>query len=367
MYHTRAGGHNILPFLEYFNDRPEYEFHFAYSLDRTYYPQKCRIVFHKISFGIPGIFRTLKVIRGEYDLIWYHGGHSAIIFYLFTLLRAKKSLFVFNIWNEWLIQKAQKGGIGGYLFKKAVQKSDVIQCTWHGTEKLLRNTGWNQTIKTFYWGLHKDYFESGEIPPTPFTSSFLKELPAEKTKFFFPKSISSASRHDLIIEASRKLLEDGIQNFIVYFWMGNVNNPDIKNQLQSKIEKQGLGKHVVIKEHDFLPFSDIIHIWKQMDVGLQIAANDQLSTTFVEPQFFMKYVIATDIEPYRIYNEIFKAELNLCALNANAVAKHMKEAMHAGKANFETLEHRKNIVEKNFNFDLNIGKMVDFYQQKKIL
>jgi glycosyltransferase involved in cell wall biosynthesis len=361
MYHTRAGGHNILPFLEFFNENREHDFTFAYSLDRTYFPEDCHIQFEKISFGLFSIIRALKVIRSDYDLIWYHGGHSAIIFFLFTLFRSRKSRFVFNIWNEWLIHDASKGGIKGYLFRKAVKNSDVIQCNWHGTEKLVESTGWNTNIKTFYWGLQKDYFKQDEPKPTPFTINFLESLPKQKTKFFFPKSISPASRHDLIIEASKQLLDKGITDFIVYFWMGNVNNPELKAKLLAQIKNSGVEDFVVLQEHDFLPFSDIIHIWKHMDVGLQIAAHDQLSTTFVEPQFFQKEVIATDIEPYRIYNEKFDTKLELTSLSAVDIAKHMKGTLGTSEEKSEILNHRKKVIEEHFNFNKNIRKIVEYY------
>ena len=51
MFHGRAAGHNIMPFLEYFNTRKDIDFTFCYNDDRDYYPDDLHIKFLKIEFN----------------------------------------------------------------------------------------------------------------------------------------------------------------------------------------------------------------------------------------------------------------------------------------------------------------------------
>jgi hypothetical protein len=94
-----------MPFLEYFTDHPEHELVFMYANDRTYYPPESSIQFIRFSLSPFRLIKVLSAIHKKYDLIWYHGGHSALIFFIFSLFRSRQSKFIFNVWNEWLIQK----------------------------------------------------------------------------------------------------------------------------------------------------------------------------------------------------------------------------------------------------------------------
>lgn len=361
MFHGRAGGHNILPFLEYFNASSEHQLTFIYSNDRTYYPDKDRIEYHKFSFNPVKIARLSKIIGKEYDLIWYHGGHSAMILFIFSLLRNKKSTFIFNVWNEWLIQKAKKGGLKGRMFQFGIRHADVIHCNWHGTAQVLADTGWHKTIRVFYWGLQKENFTDHHTPESKETKEFIAQLPANKVKFFFPKSISPNSRHDLVIEAASILISKGVTNFITYLWLGNSNDEELLEKYNLLIKKLKLEEHVILKKHGFLSFGDMQLIWKQMDAGLQIAANEQLSTTFLEPQFYKKEIVVTDILPYRIYNEKFNVHIPLIPLTNEAVASSMESIIEGNFTPMDEINRRSKIVRDNFNFSSNIEEIIRYY------
>lgn len=365
MFHGRAGGHNILPFLEYFNEHTEHQLTFVYSNDRTYYPEKDNIQYVKFSFSPLKFLKAAKVISKEYDLIWYHGGHSALIFYIFSILRNKKSTFIFNVWNEWLIHKAKKGGTKGKMFQYGISHADIIHCNWHGTAHVLRETGWNNNIKVFYWGLQKENFTNHAVADDNETNEFVASLPQDKVKFFFPKSISPNSRHDLVIEAAEKLVKDGITNFIVYLWLGNTNEEDLLAKYASQISKSGLSEYVILQKHGFLSFGDMQMIWKKMDAGLQIAANEQLSTTFLEPQYYQKEIVVTDILPYRMYNEKFDLNIPLIPLDSEAVYNGMKDIITGNSTSKDDLEKRHHIVNNNFNFSKNIEKIIEHYQNQR--
>lgn len=363
MFHTRAAGHNIIPFLEHFNSSPEHELTFIYAKDRTFFPEKCKINFIRFSFSPTKIIRLKKTISKNYDLVWFHGGHSALIFYFFIKWKSKGSHFIFNVWNEWLIKRAQKNTIKSFLFRSAFKKADVIHCNWHGTAELVKETGWNNNVRVFYWGLNQAHFEVHNEIETAEAKEFINSLPANKTKFFFPKSISSNSRHDLIIEACAKLVEQGVSNFIVYFWLGNTNNEHLLAQYRRQIQENHLQEHVIIQSHGFLPFSDLQLIWKEMDAGLQIAANEQLSTTFLEPLWYKKELLVTNILPYRIFNSKFQLEIPLLPLQAEEIKSSMEQIIKGYRTPEDILQDRHKLIGKEFNLKKNIRRITSHYQE----
>lgn len=365
MFHGRAGGHNILPFLEYFNASKEHQLTFVYSNDRAFYPIEDHIIYHKFSFSPFNFFKVAKVIHQEYDLIWYHGGHSALILFIFSLLRNKKSTFIFNIWNEWLIHKAtEKGGLKAKMFEFGIQHADIIHCNWHGTAHVLRQTGWNNNIRVFYWGLQKENFTDHTVAQSEETNQFIAGLPHDKVKFFFPKSISPNSRHDLVVEAAAKLIKDGFSNFIIYFWLGNTNEHDLLSKYEAQIKSTGLEEHVILQHHGFLSFGDMQLIWKKMDAGLQIAANEQLSTTFMEPQFYGKEIVVTDILPYRMYNQEFNLHIPLIPLSTQGIYDGIKNVLTGEPTSADEMAKRKEVLLQNFHMTENIEKIIKHYESE---
>lgn len=364
MFHNRAAGHNILPFLEFFENDTKNALTFLYVEDIDPSFLQSNINFVKFNFSPIQLYRIFKILQKDVDLYWYHGGHSAIHFFLFSLMRKKKTTFIFNIWNEWLIRKAQTNSLKGTLFRWAIKSADVVHCNWHGTAEILKSIGWAKRIKVFYWGLHKSHFIQHQEIERQETKDFIDSLPADKKLFFFPKSISPNSRHDLVIEAAAILRAKNYASFRIYFWEGNTNNAMLKSDYEKQIRQLNLSDHVIIQKHGFLPFSDMQCIWQKMDVGLQIAANEQLSTTFLEPQFYGKEILVTNIRPYQIYNEVFDLKIPLLPLEPKPLADAMKKIIDGHYSNKESLKQRQEIVKENFNFSENIKHIVSDYQKE---
>ena len=95
-----------------------------------------------------------------------------------------------------------------------------------------------------------------------------------------------------------------------------------------------------------------------MDVGLQIASHDALSTSLLEPLFFKKEVIVTNIEPYEILKEKFDFEIDLINQDKNELKKAMSRLITGNKTTGIELEKRQNAVSLNFNFEENIKKQI---------
>jgi hypothetical protein len=260
-----------------------------------------------------------------------------------------------------LFKKAIKPSVKSIMFRHGIRCADVIHCNWHGTAEVIRSTGWNNNIKTFYWGLHKENFNPAKKQATKDAESFINSIPSNKVKFFFPKSISPNSRHDLIVEASYRLIQKGQSDFIVYLWLGNTNDKVIIKELKKKIHCYGLTNHVILQSHGFLPFADMQLIWKKMDVGLQIAVNEQLSTTFLEPQFYRKEIIVSDIIPYRIYNQLFSTQIELIPLTAEGLELSMSKFINGYRTDQDLLEKRHHIILQYFNMERNLEKIINYY------
>ncbi len=364
MFHGRAAGHNIMPFLEYFNTRKDIDFTFCYDSDRDFESNDLHIKFNHIKFTFSSILKLKKVLNKKVDIIWYHGGHSPYIFALFQLLRSRKTTFIFNVWNEWILRRASKKDFRAWVYRWAIKKSDVLHCNWHGTAEVVKELNLHENVKVFFWGLHPEYFTSKTLPPVEETLKFFNWLPEKKVIFFFPKSISSSSRHDLVIKAGKILKDKGVENFKAVLWLGNRSKGDLEESYEALIDKLDVRDLVDFYHHKFIPFNDIRLIWERVDCGLQIAVNEQLSTTFLEPQFFKKEIIVTDIEPYRIYNEKMGVDLPLIPLDENVLAKRMEQVILGNVPDAETLEFRSQKVGENFNILKSIEKITTYYEDQ---
>ena len=89
-----------------------------------------------------------------------------------------------------------------------------------------------------------------------------------------------------------------------------------------------------------------------------------MSTTFLEPQFFKKEIIVTDIEPYRIYNEKMGVNLPLIPLDENALAERMEQVIIGNTPDHKTLEFRSQKVAENFNIIKSIEKITKYYEDQ---
>lgn len=363
-----AYGHNIKPFLQYFQDNTaEYTLTFVYSgrNDFAISNEFEQIQFVKIDKNIKSLVLLYKTLQKKHHLIWHHGAYNLIELLLISLFKRKESYFNINIWGERIPQLANSKNLRGLIYRKIFRNANKIQLNWYGTQKLMEKIVPTEQTAVFAWGLDKAYFQTEKKTIySPFTQKFIAQLPQDKFKFFYPKSISTASDHLSLIEACKLLKEQNTKPFIVYFWLGNVNNKQLEQKYIQAIENHQLQKYIQIVKHPFLPFEDIVAIWKKMNAGLQIAINDQFSTTVLEPLLFEKELIITDIFPYQKLNEIYpELNLALCSRNAKAIANQMKKIISTTPSDKnELLQNRKQIVLKHFVFEKNLNKMLTYYK-----
>jgi len=194
-----------------------------------------------------------------------------------------------------------------------------------------------------------------------FTAAFLKEIPPEKFMFMYPKSIAYPSRHDLVILAANELIRQGTNNFIVYFWLGNNNDEELYNKYRQMLVDYNLQSYIRFVEHPLLEFNDYRTIYERVDCGMQIAAQDQLSSTLTEAMAFRKEIIATAIEPYLYLEEKFGLKLELIGLDAGKIAGRMKKYISGFTTDPAEIEMRYNKLRENYNFKTNISKALRFF------
>ena len=361
-----AYGHNMKPFIEYFQVNNQYKVTYAYSGRNDFEKFFPGVKFVSYSKNPLTLFRLAVKIRKDYDLIWNQGAYSIFLMLIIYIFSPKKAIKSTNIWGEKIPRLAIQSSFKGKLCRFFLNKSTIVHCNWYGTRNILKNIIENKKLVVFPPGMHDSIFQPEEEVKSSVTESFIANLSNDKVKFFYPKSFTEASDHDCVVEASKILKDKGVDNFCVYFWGGNVSGGNFENDLRNKIEKYNLHDFVKLEKHEFLPFSDFKLIWKAMDCGLQISITDQLSFTLLEPMASSKDLIATDIEPYRIFQDKFpELELSLIERSPKSLAKRMESFILGGRVSENVLKNRKRIVEQEFNFENNINKMLNFYRELK--
>lgn len=353
-------GHNIKLYLDFFqHNSDKYSLTYVFTGKQRYpFKEFTNITF--IDYKKDNIQFLKLVLSGfkSFDLIWIHNWVKFYIVLINIWFKKSSVNLNFSVWSEPLPRELYKNSIKGYVYRYIFKKANSVQNLWYGTYNLIDKRLKGVNLQVIPWGLSKIYYNHKNECITEEAKSFIENLPKEKVKFFWPKSISYASRHDLIIEAAEKLKNEGIKNFVVYFWLGNAINSKIFEDLIQLIKSKKVEDYIKIVDHEFLPFQDIIQIWKSMDVGLQIASHDALSTSLLEPLFFKKEVIVTNIEPYVILKEKFKFDLPLINQDSVELKIAMQSLIQGNKTDLLELQKRHEAIALNFNFEENIKKQI---------
>ncbi len=358
-----AAGHNIMPFVNYFNRRKiKTLFLYTGELDNGWDSDHIDFLKYSNDF-LKSLFQVRKVFRdNSFSFVWYQGGTSFRMLLLILLFKRKGQKFNLNIWSERFPLSLSKKNVRNFIHKILLRKVTVIQCNWFSTFNQLKSTG----LSNLYlqpWGLEYTFINVSNEEPGDFIRSFLKTIPVNKTIFFWPKSILKDAGHDLVIEACRILLQENINDYVVYFWVGNTVDENLNKEYLSLIIQHGLGDNIKVITHPFVTFSEMRAVWEKMDYGINIARKDQLTTAVLESLFCRKDIILSNIESYRYLNYLYDLRLNLIENNVNKIAYAMKIAIMNDNRGGEILNYRKKIIQDNFLFNDNVDKVMDFIDQ----
>jgi hypothetical protein len=358
-----AYGHNIETFIEYFQHHKNYKVDFVFTGDDDFAKDEkyAAINFIKIALYPHLIIQLIFLIRKKPDLMWVHASNIYHLLFL-NFFRSKKTILNINIWSEKVPRLAAGNSFKGKLWKYILDKADYVQCNWYGTKKLV-NEIVDTEVVVFPWGLHQDYFEDSNKEISKIAQDFVNGLPTDKVKFFYPKSITFASDHVAVVDATYDLVQKGVTNFVVYFWMGNVLDKGMELNLRAKINELNLNDYINIEQHNYISYSDIKFVWSKMDVGMQIAIFDQFSTSVIEPMLMQKELVITKIDPYIKLIELYpKIALKLTERSAVNISKEMNNYILGERSTDEVLNSRAQMVKDEFNFNENLEKMLLFYE-----
>ncbi|WP_299764744.1 hypothetical protein [uncultured Dokdonia sp.] len=351
-------GHNIKPFLDYF------ETDISHSLDFYYHTNDFLIEkYEKINFfSTPKRINYLLKHIKSYDVIWLMGGGRLMyLLYFILLFKKKKSHAILHIWSEDLPRSIMQKSFMGIFKKIMVSNFTIINCNWFGTANIFKGKIKNK-VQVNALGMVNDYFLDIDSPDRDL-KKILDKIDNNTYNFYYPKSFTKSSRHDLVIEAANILKEKNKLNFKIYFWEGNVVDIAFKKNVLNLIDKYDLSSYVILLKKDkFYSTEEFNLLWGKMDCGLQIAEYDQISNTVFEPLINEKDIIISDIEPYRYLEHYFGFKLVLTPLKTKDIAIRM-EGMITGKMRTDIKEKsdiKKSILEKyrfETNFNSNLKKL----------
>ena len=342
-------GHNVKRFLDYFQNSREYELTFVYYTFREHYSYN---IFNRINFfSALNIFKLVSSLVKNNDLIWIHNWCPWQIILIILIFNRNKSPINFDVWSESVPKSLYSGTYKSFLYRYIFDNVDFIQCHWYSTYRYFKTFS---NVYIIPWGIENDYFIQRENSiNSTYIFQFIHDLNASEYKFFVPKSVDKNNRHDIIVEAVKLLIKEGVSNFRVIFWLGNHVKPKILKNIKAEIDKYGLQGHITLADHPFVSIHELKRVWQEMDCLLQILEHDQLSTSMLEAMLLKKEIIASNIYSYKCLNEYENS--------AHVISEKMKNCISGYKSNSSILEKRNFFVNNTRQFDKNIVKMLETF------
>lgn len=351
-------GHNIKKWIDYFDNKPEYELFFLantpFAFDQGKHTQ---VINKKNNLNLIKLLPLLR--KHRYDLLLIHGGFNwRVLSVLLFLLRYKKSIFI--PWGLKITEMAAAKNIGGIVYRWCFQKMDTITSTY-SIQKAIeeRLPQFKHKLQFFLWGLDMKII-SKDVKATKFTQNFLATFKADDLFIFYPRSIIPVTRFDLVIEAMGQIKDSIPSQTKMVIWHGNETDLRYEAELKSRIKKHELDDVIEFVKHPYLPDNDIYTIWKRANFTVNIINTDGLSSQFMEALIFEKPILLSRISTYTPFDEEYSLALDFADNNVTDVASGLKEMfLNYGTYNKEILAKRKEIALKHFNFEANVTLLLD--------
>ncbi len=289
----------------------------------------------------------------------YGGGRLLYIVAILKLFIRSKTKLVIYPYSEELPRRTKEKNLKGYLTTKALSFFNIIHCGWYGIADLL-NTKLKEKILIFPMGLNEDFYKISEYPDKEI-ANLINKIDKDSYNFYYPKSFTNSSRHDLVIEAVRILNdEEELPPYKVYFIGGNVIDNKRFEFLNNLISNYRLTENIIIlPKTKFFKTEDLNLIWRNIDCGLQIAERDGISTTIFEPLINKKDLIISDIPPYKYIKSFFGFDLELTPLDAKAIAVEMKNKILGVNIRSDKEKIQiKNIIQSKYKFENNLTQLL---------
>lgn len=354
-------GHNIVQFLDFFDDKDEFDLCY---LSAT--PLNFSRSYKKIKFFLFGFVDVLKltffIVRGDFDVIWLHGGVklSLLVGLWLRLFNRKKTLSVFNVWGEGVNLKSRGSWVYRFLSRFFFKGFDLVQFNWFHVEDDFSLLYPKMATKTLPWGVSSGYFKDIKLSAKKEIDQIMQDFSSFEVKMFFPKSITSHSNHCALIDALGKL--DG--NWVLLILEGNGRAETEYQDFMEKVSENNLSDRVFfLNFSSYLDYSSIFYLWCYMDIGLQIVNNDQLSNTLIEPIIAGKKVVASNLRPYKLLCDLYDIDLCLVENEPDKILDGIRrELSMSEKGSIDRLLKNKKNLLKNYVFEENLEKIISYHK-----
>lgn len=271
---------------------------------------------------------------------------------------------VFFIWSEYIINALNKNDFNGVIARAHINSASYVLCSWYGTYNKLIDKLSSLMSRTFVFpeGLSSD-FSKNEPIKSEFLKNFLLKIEADRHVFINMRSFSDYNAIEVLLEAVQMLKSrnfDVFSKILLIFWHGNNVLPEKREYISNFIRSKELSDSVWCIEHPYLQESDIKHLLLRSNVIINLVKHDQLSYSIYEAMYLKKEMLCSDIEPYRLLNQKYNAELMLTKIDVLSVADEMVRLVNDNKdvqKHADLLDHRKKIVEQ-YLFEPKNGKNI---------
>jgi glycosyltransferase involved in cell wall biosynthesis len=210
------------------------------------------------------------------------------------------------------------------------------------------------------WGIRNNLFDAKPEPKSDYVNSILSSLGKENIFLFWPESISPYEHIDKFINALS--LIKWKKNLKVLVFSGHQDeSDDFYIKMRALVDSLGLD-FVELNAGNYLPYMDIMALWKRADLSIKLSSKDQLSNGIIEAIYFETPMILNNWLPYQKFRE-FGFDVALTELNPADIARNidaMLENLNENKQYYsDQVKQNKELIIKNFNFDINIASLVN--------
>lgn len=360
-----GSGNNIEPWLEFFQKRSDkFQLTFvckSFHFDRNrFHHIRIREIGSRIPFNLK--FRS-ELRKEQYDVLYIQGLYdylNILCLYFFVKTRYR----VVNIWNNVNYKKATFSNKFIWqipLYRIILFMTNRFYFTWYGTYTGFFEKFPKLKSKLFIqpWGIRSDIIHNPASDESDTVKQILNKLSSSDIFLFWPEYMSEDEYIHLFLEALTKIKNKSSLRVLLFSGHQLEETEYIRN-LRKFVKDHNL-TFVEIITGTYLPYQDIMRLWKRTDLTLKLSTKDQLSNGIIEALFFENPVILNDWLPYQKLKDE-GMHVILTSLNSEDIARNIDDILDKLQVNrnyyAELGTANRKLVVKNFNFDANMDNLM---------
>ena len=311
-------------------------------------------------------FRTLRnflklvkflLFRRHVDVLYVLGLGGIMIAPLFFLAK-RKTLKVFEIWSNSILDTAKNKDLFGRADYYILKKADYISQYWWSIKEQLDISFPEFSNKFLLFPLRHSnnrFTRVSHRPESVFVRELMSRIPDEQIVCFWPRSIIPSNNHVLCLEALSLIkrrnpyLMDG---FKLYIWGGNIDNADCRQKLDDAIKRLSLSANVEVINHPFVPINDIYALEERSDFFIQISHDDVLSSFIFDMIYSGKPFVLSNLRTFQFLNEIYDLQIPLVDNTQEAIADSIENILINHELSLDIYKRRIDICRLHFSMDI---------------